>query len=190
VAQVTRVVLINGVPASGKSTLARRYAREHPLTLALDIDTVRRMLGGWMDRLEESGLAARRIAVEMVRTHVGSGRDVVIPQFLGRVEFVRTLAGLCDDVGADFVEIVLLSSPDEAVDRFVRRTAAAAGPGDGEAAALVEQAGGADAQIRMMYRQLLGVVQARPASRIVATVPGDADATYVAMVAQINPPIR
>ena len=121
---MTRIVLINGVPASGKSTLARRYAEDHPLTLALDIDLVRRMLGGWMDRLEESGLAARRIAVEMARAQLGSGRDVVIPQFLGRLRFVQTLAELCDEVGAEFVEIVLLSSPDEAVDRFIRRTAA------------------------------------------------------------------
>ena len=39
------LVLINGAPASGKSTLARMYADEHPLTLALDIDVLRAMLG-------------------------------------------------------------------------------------------------------------------------------------------------
>ena len=41
-----------------------------------------------------------------------------------------------------------------------------------------------------MYGQLLDVVQARPASRIVTTVSGDADATYAAMVAQITQPLR
>ena len=46
---VPRLVLINGAPGSGKSTLARRYAQDHPLTLALDIDRVRGMLGRWLD---------------------------------------------------------------------------------------------------------------------------------------------
>ena len=94
------------------------------------------------------------------------------PQFLGRVRFVHTLAELCDEIGAEFVEIVLVSSPDEAVNRFVRRTADLVEPGDGEAATQVERDGGADAQIRAMYRQLLEVVDARPASRILTTVDG------------------
>jgi adenylate kinase family enzyme len=32
---MARLVLINGAPGGGKSTLARRYAEEHPLTLVL-----------------------------------------------------------------------------------------------------------------------------------------------------------
>jgi AAA domain len=95
----TRLVPINGVPASGKSTLAQRYAAEYPLTLVLDMDLVRRMLGGWQDLLAESGLAARRIAVKMARTHLRGGHDVVVPQFRGRVDFVRELAELGADVG-------------------------------------------------------------------------------------------
>lgn len=35
---MTCLILINGLPASGKSTLARRCAADHSLTLALDID--------------------------------------------------------------------------------------------------------------------------------------------------------
>lgn len=187
---MTRLVLINGVPASGKSTLAHRYADDDPLTLVLDIDVVRRMLGGWQDWLAESGLAARRIAVEMARTHLRAGRDVIVPQFLGRVRFVHSLAELCDDIGAEFVEIVLVSSPDEAVSRFVRRSATSMEPGDRDAATQVERDGGADAQIRAMYRQLLEVVDARPASRILTTVDGDVDATYAALRQHVLPPAR
>jgi predicted kinase len=187
---VTRLVLVNGVPASGKSTLAHRYADEDPLTLVLDIDLVRRMLGGWKDSLNEAGLLARRIAVEMARTHLRAGRDVVVPQFLGRVGFVQTLAELCEDVGADFVEVVLLSSPDEAVSRFVRRSVTSTEPGDRDAAAQVERDGGADAQLRAMYHQLLEVVAARPASWILTTIEGDIDATYAALREHVLPPAR
>jgi chloramphenicol 3-O-phosphotransferase len=42
------LVLLNGAPSTGKSTLARLYAERHPLTLALDLDLLRAMLGGWL----------------------------------------------------------------------------------------------------------------------------------------------
>jgi predicted kinase len=83
-----RLVLINGAPSSGKSTLAKRYVEEHPLTLALDIDVVRAMLGRWLDHPIEAGLMARRMALEMTRVQLLAGHDVVIPQFLGRLNFV------------------------------------------------------------------------------------------------------
>ncbi len=187
---VTRLLLINGVPASGKSTLARRYADEYPMTLVLDIDLVRGMLGGWQDALTESGLLARSMAVEMARTHLRAGHDVVVPQFLGRMEFLRSLAELGADVGVEFIEVVLLSSPDEAVDRFAQRTATSSRSGDRHAAAVVERAGGVNVQIRAMYQQLLDVVAARPATRIVQTVTGDVDATYAALRDQVSPPAR
>jgi predicted kinase len=36
-----RMILLNGPPSCGKSTLARRYAQEHPLSLNLDVDRIR-----------------------------------------------------------------------------------------------------------------------------------------------------
>jgi predicted kinase len=33
-----RLTLINDTPSSGKSTLAKKYVKEHSLTLAVDID--------------------------------------------------------------------------------------------------------------------------------------------------------
>ena len=47
---VPRLILLNGPPAVGKSTLAQRYADEHPPALNLDIGRIRSMLGRWRDR--------------------------------------------------------------------------------------------------------------------------------------------
>ena len=111
---MARLVLINGMPGSGKSTLACRYADVHPLTLVLDIDVVRAMLGRWLDHPTEAGLIARGMAVEMARLQLTAGRDVLVPQFLSRVEFIIELEQLCQQVGAEFVELALLSSPQDA----------------------------------------------------------------------------
>ena len=53
-----RLVLLNGPPGSGKSTLARRYADNHPPALALDVDWIRAMIGGWRTSPGEAGLLA------------------------------------------------------------------------------------------------------------------------------------
>ncbi len=71
-------MLLNGPPGVGKSTLARRYAAEHPLTLALEIDAVRAMLGSWLEETERSGLAARQLALSMAATHLRAGHDAEV----------------------------------------------------------------------------------------------------------------
>ena len=51
------LLLINGAPGVGKSTLAQRYAEEHPLALVIDIDAIRAQLGQWA---KVEGVEARR----------------------------------------------------------------------------------------------------------------------------------
>lgn len=182
---MARLVLINGAPGSGKSTLARRYAEEHSLTLVLDIDVVRAMLGRWLDEPGQAGLIARRMALEMARVQLLTGRDVVVPQFLGRLDFVLALQQLCDDVGAEFVEVVLLSDRQDAVQRFTRRSARPETAEHRDAAALQERSGGLDA-FPEMYDRLLAVVARRAATRIVQTVDGQVEQAYRDLLAHIS----
>jgi predicted kinase len=116
------MVLINGAPASGKSTLARLLAQDHALTLVLDIDSIRGCLGLWEQDPAAAGIAARRLALNMASTHLAAGADVIVPQFLGRADFVIELETIAASVGADFYEVVLVSSPQEASERFESRS--------------------------------------------------------------------
>lgn len=176
---MVRLVLINGAPASGKSTLARRYADDHPLVLALDIDVILGMLGRWLDDPYASGLAARRMAIEMARTHLTSGHDVVVPQFLGRVEFVLELERLCADVGARFVEVALLGDPDVLLQRFERRSAAAATATDRDASVLLARGGGVTV-IPELCARLAEVIARRPGT--IPLTSGDIDGAYRSLV--------
>ncbi|MEY9850545.1 chloramphenicol 3-O-phosphotransferase [Leifsonia sp. EB41] len=118
-----RLILINGVPASGKTTLARAWCARHAsgLPLALDIDALRAMLGGWQDDLLSAGLAARDLAIAAIAVHLGSGRDVVVPQYLRRVEFIERLEATAEACGAVFVETALRVDAGVAAERFERR---------------------------------------------------------------------
>ena len=65
-----RLIVLNGPPGIGKSTLARRYVDDHPLTLCLEQDVVQGLLGGWLTREGDSNLLARQLCLGMARTHL------------------------------------------------------------------------------------------------------------------------
>jgi predicted kinase len=132
-----RLLHLNGLPGTGKSTLARRYAAEHRLALNLDIDLLRRELGHWQDPSTESGLQARRLALAVIGVHLADGYDVVVPQLVARPEFLAQLHRAATDNGAHFVEVVLRASLDTVESRFAARTAASAEPQHVEAAQLL-----------------------------------------------------
>ncbi|VVJ24374.1 Uncharacterised protein [Amycolatopsis camponoti] len=116
-----KLILVNGPPGSGKSTLARHYADAHPPALALDVDRVRAMVGGWRSSPGEAGLLAREIALAAARTHLTAGYDVVVPQLLARPGFAERLEALAAETGASFHEIVLLPGLAETRRRFAGR---------------------------------------------------------------------
>jgi predicted kinase len=161
------LLLLNGPPGVGKSTVAARYVDEHPLALNLDIDVVRAQLGCWQDDLVQAGLAARDLAVAMARTHLLAGHDVVVPQFLARPEFIDRLAGLADSVGVPFGEVILLDSKENTRRRFQERddTSKAVDP----------------LELSTMYDRLLALAETRPQARIVHAT--DIDGTYARLLA-------
>jgi Zeta toxin. len=105
---VTQIVLINGAPGSGKSTLAQLLAEDIRLALALNIDVIKHSLGQWETHATRAGQQARRLALAMADEHVGAGNDVIIGQYLARIDFIEQLEHLAQRRGADFIEFVLV----------------------------------------------------------------------------------
>ena len=173
---VPTLVLLNGPPASGKSTLARRLVEDRPLALNLDIDVVRGLLGGWLEDPSAGGLAARALALAMASTHLGRDHDVVVPQFLARVEFIDELQRIAVGAGARFVEVALVLGRDDALRTFDRRRAA---PGDQtqmDAAALVDRSAESD-PVGSMYDLFAEALAVRPTAKRVAVEIGDIEGT-------------
>jgi predicted kinase len=146
------------------------------LALRLDIDVVRSLLGGWLERPGDAGLAARALAIAMARTHLHAGHDVFIPQFLGRPEFIDELALLAIEAEATFVEIALVLEREAARAAFGERTADAHDQTHRDAAALVERSPDDD-PLGEMFDRFEALLDQRPNARRVEVVRGEIDDT-------------
>jgi predicted kinase len=167
------LILLNGPPGAGKSTLARMYAEAHPMTLNLDIDGVRDMLGQWRSDPHSAGLLARSVVLAAARVHLAAGYDVVIPQFLGRLTFVEQAEALAWEAGVTFRMVVLLDSEENSLRRFAAR-----GPVDGQPVS--------DEEFALMYNRLLAIVAARPNVTVVPTMEGEMARAYRDLVAALS----
>jgi predicted kinase len=148
----------------------------HPLALNLDVDVVRGLLGQWADQPTEAGLLARRMALDMARTALGAGRDVIVPQFLGRPEFVTELEQLASELGARFVEIALTATKDEMRSWFASRSATSDTATHADAQLLVDRLGG-PAALDRMYDDFAQLIASRPGTRTIPARGGEVDST-------------
>ncbi|MHA3701519.1 AAA family ATPase [Jatrophihabitans sp. YIM 134969] len=118
---MARLILLNGAPGVGKSTVARELADARSLSLMLDLDVVRSLLGDTDGDVTASYLATRRLALAMAERHLRDGHDVVVPQYLGRVDFIEQLGSLCTATDSEFVEVALVTDAAVGQERFTAR---------------------------------------------------------------------
>ena len=181
-----RLVHLNGPPGIGKSTVAQRYVEGRPGTLNLDIDRLRSFVGGWREHFGDTGEIVRPLALGMARTHLLGGRDVILPQFLGRTSEIERFAEVAGTSGADFVEVMLTDSRENCVARFDRRGEQDSDEWHHLVRGLVADNGGT-ALLEAMYGQLTDVLRARPWVSIVVSAEGEIDNAHRALARLLAP---
>ncbi|MEV6235955.1 AAA family ATPase [Lentzea sp. NPDC051838] len=168
------LIHLNGPTGVGKSTLAARYAAEHPKTLNLDADELVRMIGGWREDFYGTVDLVRPLAITMARHHLATGHDVVMPQLIMRTDQRALFADAAESAGADYREFVLLAPAEVAVARYEGR--------DHHIDHVVEALGGAEV-IRRSHERITGYLTPRT---VVIDAGGDVDQTYKTLMGALS----
>lgn len=180
-----KLILVNGNPGMGKSTLAERYVNEHPLTLNLDVDLIWHMMGQWQSVLDESHRLKQKHAYALASSHLAEGYDVIVPDLLEAVERPENFERIAKLHGAIFREIVLLSDVDDAIERCKSR-ARNLGYEDGFRPGGVLDTHGRELRLTEMHHNMLAVTALRPQTIQIRPELGDVDGTYQQFLAAIE----
>jgi predicted kinase len=173
---MSRLILLNGPPGVGKSTMARRWADDHPGTLLCEIDLLRTMVAGWESDVVDAGARIRTTALAMITAYLRDGGDVVLPQLLADPAQLDRFVEAATTVGADHVHVLLTAPDDEVIRRFHQRGVAHAW---GARAAAVVAADGGDQALRAWIARL----DLLNGIRVPST---DPTSTYDALVAAVG----
>ena len=181
---MTSLILLNGPPGIGKSTLSALYTDRHPGTLNLDIDSLHGLVGGWQNPENRTHDVLRPVALAMASAHLRGGRDVIVPQYLSRIDEIEAFEQVARDQAADFREIVLLDEKGASIDRFDRRRDDSAWGVHNRR--LVESWGG-PVMLANLYDQLMQMLPQRPATRVVRSEPEAIEDTYASVERALVP---
>jgi len=179
VTQRPTVLHLNGAPGVGKSTLARRWADDHPGTLLLDIDVLRTWVSGWREDFAATGAAVRPVAIAMLSAYVAEGRDVVLPQLLADPAELERFRSAAVDAGGRWVEVLV--EADDPAARFAGREV---DQPHLEAVHRLVDAAGAD-HLAGHAERLQALADIEQIIRL-GTVDGEIDAAYATLVGLVD----
>ena len=172
-----RLLLINGLPGCGKSTVARSYTADHSLSLCVEIDQLRESIGAPSRHPRRAESMARRIALSMAEVALSECRDVVVPRFVVRSAGCVELAMLAQGCAAEFIEVVLVEDRESAMVRMMGNEPGRVDPGRRRACALLDHTGARESA-QLMHDRLQHAMTVRQFARPVFLVRGDVDRTY------------
>ena len=176
-----KLIHLNGPAGIGKDTIAQKYIDSHPFALCVRTDDIITTLGQWSatHNYDPARHLAFDLALSMISTHLKAGYDVIIPHLLTDLEEARSLEKVAEKFAVPFIEILLTTSKDDAIDRVFERGTR------GEPGAPPLTPDDRD-EFEELYDNVLLATKSRLKIYEVVSVKGDIDETYKKVVDVIN----
>ena len=146
-----------------------------------------RLVGGCQDEETDTWPVVWSLVRAMAATHLAGGRDVVLPQYVAKVDEIIGFATLAREHGAGFREVVLLDDREAALERFNHRAQDSDDPWIRHHHHRIELGGG-PVVLGTMYDNLMQVVRLRPGTVVVPSAIGAMQETYELLADALREP--
>jgi predicted kinase len=116
-----KLILLNGFAGCGKTTIAKLFKGNHPFALDVEIDEILVMLGQWLKFEDEARSYAFEIMKSMIATHLGNGKNVIVPYLLLDSNHAKDFENIAARYNASFYELYLFALQEDAINRLLKR---------------------------------------------------------------------
>jgi predicted kinase len=108
-----KLIILNGPPGVGKSTVAMRLQKELQSSVLVDIDELRRTtMPDYRERREESLRLAYEIAANTIGDNLKSGHDVIIDKAISDEDTIESFIEIGKKHAAEVYEFLLFADKD------------------------------------------------------------------------------
>ena len=180
-----KLILLNGTPGLGKTTLAKLYIDNNPLAMCLDVDYIWFMFGQWQAMRPESDRLKLKYSYELARLHLNEGYDVIVPNLIQTVSQYKEFEQIAHATGSELIELVLTAPLNVALKRLKTR-GRASGYKTGWRPGGVMDTGGREKLFVEMYKNVQDIIILRPNIRLIKSTEHDIDSNYQAMLEEIS----
>lgn len=118
---MTKCILLNGFAAAGKTTIAKKYINDHPMALVIEGDELVVNIGQWTKNEPQARAQVFEFTKLLLTAHLARGYDVILPYLVTNTSHVEEFEKITQDNGAEFYEVLLHNSHDDAVGRLLQR---------------------------------------------------------------------
>lgn len=180
-----KLIIINGPPAIGKSTIAQKYVDNHPMALKLDIDELWFMLGQWQSSRPASNMQKMKLAYVMAGMHLQDGYDVIVAQHLDNLSYYKVFESIARACGATMYEVLLIAPLQEAIERCKERGRVSGYPSGFRPGGILESEG-RESKLALMHKVSSDVCAKRPNMHTIHSEQGSVAATYEKLLLAIS----
>lgn len=116
-----KLILLNGFAGNGKSTIGKRYIKEHPLALMIEGDEIIVNLGDWLANENEARKIIFELTKSLIDTHLRLGYDVILPYLVTNKNHVNAFREIANKHDAKFYNFLLHNEKPTAIRNLLKR---------------------------------------------------------------------
>lgn len=116
-----KLIILNGPPGTGKSTISQKLHQELPMSILVDIDQLRRWINGYRENKKQSGVLGYELAKSVIASGLESGSDIIVDKVILDSDVIDSIIKIGKDYKADTYEFILSASKEATLARADKR---------------------------------------------------------------------